>query len=125
MKKMQNKYKKIQTKYRRWLISKATSLVFCIGVSFTCSFGFVNAKQVREVTGNDELLLEISKRDITRLSVENDKISSLQFSNGIIDVTTLLYSLRKIMYADKAALILTLIKGLLSSSSGASGLIYP
>lgn len=46
------------------------------------------AKQTRDVTGNDELLLEISKTDLTRLSVENDKIQSLQFKNGILDVTT-------------------------------------
>ena len=86
-----NNFQKTNTKHKRLLSHKAKALVFCVGLSFVCflnNSNIVFAKQVREVTGNDELLLEISRRDITRLSIENDKISSLQFSNGILDVTT-------------------------------------
>jgi len=57
-------------------------------LSFALFLNTANATQTREVTGNDELLLEISQTELTRISVENDKISSLQFANGILDVTT-------------------------------------
>lgn len=45
------------------------------------------ADQIREVSGNDELLFEISQKHPTRLSVQNDKIQSLQFKAGILDVS--------------------------------------
>ena len=60
------------------------TVAFAVIINYNTSF----ATQIRDVSGNDELLLEISQTELTRISVENDKISSLQFSNNILDVTT-------------------------------------
>jgi len=69
--------------YNKYFHSLCTVILVVI-TSYNISF----ATQIRDVSGNDELLLEISQTELTRISVENDKISSLQFSNGILDVTT-------------------------------------
>lgn len=45
-----------------------------------------HAKQVREVVSNDEMLFNISANDITRISVENDKISTLQVKSGLLKI---------------------------------------
>ena len=69
--------------YNKYFHSLCTVILVVI-TSYNISF----ATQIRDVSGNDELLLEISQTELTRISVENDKISSLQFSNNILDVTT-------------------------------------
>ena len=45
------------------------------------------ADQIREVSDNDELLFKISQKHPTRISVQNDKIQSLEFKAGSIYVT--------------------------------------
>lgn len=77
-------------KQNNTLSNQASIVCFIINVLFLSIIINTNisqAKQTRQVQTNDELLLEISKADITRLSVQNDKIQSLQFTNGILDVT--------------------------------------
>jgi type-F conjugative transfer system secretin TraK len=61
------------------------TLLIIFSVTLTVS-NISMAKQVREVEGNDELLFKISDKNPTRISVENDKIQSLQFKAGILDV---------------------------------------
>ena len=58
-------------------------VAFAVIINYNTSY----ATQIRDVSGNDELLLEISQTELTRIAVENDKISSLQFANNILDVT--------------------------------------